>query len=153
MILCIRCILQSGDESAEFWTWSQRRSWTIRSHSQLAHTGSPTTLVKHTKWLLLIHKSPLLLFSKSSNFIAYAFFLSRFRHNVMFHFQCLSFLAMLSYLISCIKAMLFNLFSVMLSCLNAFYRWSTDLTMFTAYMLTWKPGTLITLFCPSRKEP
>ena len=87
MILCIRCILQSGDESAEFWTWSQRRSLTIRLHSQLAHTGSPTTLVKHTKWLLLIHKSPLSLFSSFSNFIAFAFFLSRFRHNVMFHLQ------------------------------------------------------------------
>ena len=33
-----------------------------------------------------------------------------------------------------------HLFSVMPSCLNAFYQWSTARTMFTAYMWTWRPG-------------
>ena len=40
----------------------------------------------------------------------------------------------------CFFTITFNPFPAMPSCLNAFYQWSTDRTMFIAFTLTWKQG-------------
>ena len=43
--------------------------------------------------------------------------------------------------IYCVLEFYQYLFTATRSCLSAFYPWSTDLTMFTAYMLTSRPGS------------
>ena len=130
-----RCISQSVGESAEFWTWSLKRSSTTPLHSQLARTGSSID-------------RGIVVYSYIYFTYIFQFLLGVYLQQCHYH---KSFSATMSCLICiyvrCLFAMFwcfftitFNPFPAMPSCLNAFYQWSTDRTMFTAFTLTWKQG-------------
>ena len=131
-----RCISQSVGESAESWTWSLKRSSTTPLHSQLARTGSSIDrgIVVYSYiyfTYIYINFSSACIFN---NVIIINPFQQRCHVWFVFYVGCL--FAMFW----CFFTITFNPFPAMPSCLNAFYQWSTDRTMFIAFTLTWKQG-------------